>query len=77
MSATDSIKNKFIKQAVKKLKRFGFVNVTPENIMQDEVYKFYFDKMLRINIGCNAAWDTIIKKLLKELNPAKRKTDSD
>lgn len=71
MSATNSIKNKIITQAVNKLKKFGFVNVSPVNIMQDDVYKFYFDKMLRANIGRNAKWDTVINQLLKELNPLK------
>ncbi len=67
MSATDSIRNKLIKQAVKKLKRFGFVNVSPANIMLDDVYKFYFDKIIRANLGQNKETDNEIHELLEKI----------
>ena len=83
MSTTDYIKNKLIKQAVKKLKRFGFTNVTEENITTDDVYKLYFRKMLLLNLGQNKETDKVIHELLgkikelmndsKELKPGFKK----
>jgi hypothetical protein len=35
-------KNKLVDIGVSKLKNFGFVNVTKDNLFDDEVYKYYF-----------------------------------
>ncbi len=79
MPEAGHIKNKLIKQAVKKLKRFGFTNVTDENITTDDVYKLYFKKMMLLRIGENKETDKVINELIgklkgaqeegKELNP--------
>jgi hypothetical protein len=64
MPATESIKNKLIKQAVKKLRRFGFVNVAEENIATDDVYKLYFSKILLLRLGQNKETDKAVHELL-------------
>jgi hypothetical protein len=67
MTARVSIKAKLIKQAVKKLKRFGFTNVTEENITTDDVYKFYFMRILRPHIGQNKETDQVIHDLFEKI----------
>jgi hypothetical protein len=67
MPATDSIKNKLIKQAVKKLKRLGFINVTEENITTDDAYKLYFKKILLLHLGQNKETDNVIHELLERI----------
>jgi hypothetical protein len=61
------IQNKLIKQAVKKLKRFGFTNVTEENITIDDVYKLYFRKILLLNLGENKETDKVIHEMLDNI----------
>lgn len=67
MNSNSNIKHKLIKHGVKKLKVFGFSNVTEENIMIDEVYRLYFERILRSNLGNHATLDEKITELLKEL----------
>ena len=61
MNKEDDIRNEWIKNGVKKLRLFGFTNVTEENIMTDEVYRLYFERMLRSNH--EAGMDEKINKL--------------
>lgn len=61
------IQNKLIKQAVKKLKMFGFTNVTKDNITTDDVYKLYFRKILLLNLGQNNDTDKVIHELLEKV----------
>jgi hypothetical protein len=35
-------KNKLVDIGIAKLKNFGFVNVTKDNIFEDEIYIYYF-----------------------------------
>jgi hypothetical protein len=61
-----------IGQGVRKLKLFGFRNVTKENIMNDEVYRLYFERILNSNLGVRAADDETITELIAEI---KKDTD--
>lgn len=63
-----SIKVQLIKQAVNKLRIFGFTNVNEENIATDEVYSFYFLKMLKEMFGENPERDLAINQLLQTMN---------
>lgn len=49
---------------VRKLKNFGFVNVTEENILSDEVYVFFFSRFLDSQKGKNSELDKQIEMLL-------------
>lgn len=67
MKNSISIQSKLLKQAVKKLKLFGFTNVTEENITTDDVYKLYLRKILMLNIGQNKETDKVIHELLGKI----------
>jgi len=56
-----------IKQGVAKLKKYGFVNVTKTNIITDEVYTFYFSKILHDRLGVNLDADAMINQLLESI----------
>ena len=62
-----SIQRRLTEQAVKKLRRFGFVNVTEENIITDDVYGLYFEKILLLNIGEDEETNKVIRNLLEKL----------
>jgi hypothetical protein len=51
-------------QGVKSLKGFGFVNVTIDNIMSDEVYRFFFGRFLVTKKGEDKKINEEIEKLL-------------
>lgn len=59
-----SIKDNLIKQAVIRLRNFGFIHVTEENITTDEVYSLYFFKILNDMLGEHAETDIVIRQLL-------------
>ncbi len=61
-------KKNIIQQAVNRLKNLGFVNVTSANIMQDEVYLYYFLKMLREDLSNELVPNFIVKELLNEID---------
>ena len=61
------LKEAFIKQGVAKLKNFGFVNVNKSNILTDEVYVFYFSKILHESLGDNLDSDDVIHQLIEEM----------
>lgn len=60
-----SVRYNLIKQLLARIQAFGFVNVTEENIITDEVYKLYFEKMLIELKGQNIVTDDVINDLLK------------
>lgn len=70
------MQKKLIKEAVKKLKRFGFTYVMEENISIDEVYKFYFKKILLQNLGKNKETDKAIHELLEKLQKLPEKAQN-
>jgi hypothetical protein len=63
----NDIKAKLIEQGVKRLKLFGFTNVTEENIMKDEVYRFYFEGILNSNLGNRPDVDEKIIELITQI----------
>jgi hypothetical protein len=54
--------------------------VATDNIMQDEVYRYFFEKILEDELGKNSEYDDVINKLLKEIEakngPKRKATDS-
>lgn len=58
---------KLIKHGVKKLKLFGFTNVTEQNILEDEVYRLYFERILSSNLGNDAGVDEKITEMISRL----------
>lgn len=67
MKQSDEIKDSLIGIGVKKLKLFGFINVTTENIMSDEVYSLYFKRILQSMLGKRQADDATINELISLL----------
>ncbi len=68
MAERSSIGFELIKQAVNRLKRLGFRNVNENNITTDEVYSFYFFKMLKEMLGESQEKDEAIQQLLEMVN---------
>ena len=60
------IKDQIIKNGVKNLKEFGYLNVTTKNIVTDEVYKILFESQLNSNLG--HGFDEEINSILKDMN---------
>ncbi len=67
MKQAIDIKTKLIKHGVKKLKLFGFTNVTEQNILEDEVYRLYFERILSSNLGNDADVDEKITEMIDQL----------
>lgn len=67
MKQTDDIRTELIRRGVKKLRLFGFKNVTNENIMEDEVYRLYFGMILNSSLGNRPDEDEKIMELIVEL----------
>lgn len=63
-----NFKETLLKQGVAKLKKYGFVNVTKTNIITDEVYTFYFSKILHEMLGIHLGADIAINQLLESMN---------
>jgi hypothetical protein len=53
-----------IDKGVEKLKQFGFVNVTKENIFSDEVYCFFLVRFMNSLKGKNPDLDDQISRFL-------------
>lgn len=64
----DCLTENLIKTGVTKLKKFGFVNVNKTNITRDEVYSFYFSKILYSMLGNDSEADVAIGKLQESMN---------
>jgi hypothetical protein len=67
MAEQISLQTQLIRQAVSRLRKFGFTNVNEENIGLDEVYRFYFFKILTGMLGESAEKDTTIKQLVETM----------
>ena len=63
-----ALRSKLIKQGVKKLKLFGFVNVNERNILIDEVYSLYFLEILNKMLDKNPETDMAINQLQRIMN---------
>ena len=56
-----------IQEAVNKLKKLGFVHVNADNIMRDEVYRIFFQKILKDEVWKNTVRLGVIDDLLREI----------
>lgn len=56
--------SKLVESGVKKLRNYGFINVTAENILSDEVYVFFFSRFLNSQKGKSKELDKQIEMLL-------------
>ncbi|WP_034921725.1 hypothetical protein [Gillisia sp. CAL575] len=52
--------------AIEKLKRLGFTNVDVHTLLEDEVYRSYYVKMLKNILSRKNCWETTIKSILKK-----------
>lgn len=67
MNKDHDVKSKLVSQGVRKLKLLGFINVDEQNIVEDDVYRFYFIRILNSNLGENTEMDLAICELIAEL----------
>tara|TARA_R100000935_G_C2831485_1_gene165357 strand:+ start:2027 stop:2248 length:222 start_codon:yes stop_codon:yes gene_type:complete len=56
--------NKLNHLAIEKLKRLGFTNVDMHSLLEDEVYRSYYVKMLTDISRVNRNWQRTIKIIL-------------
>ena len=56
-----------IQDAVKKLRKLGFVHVNADNILRDEAYRIFFKKILQEEAWKNSDRFAVIEGLLKEI----------
>ena len=65
----ERIREHLIRSGIRNLNEFGYPNVTPENILTDEIYKEMFKSMLKDNLGGgNKQVDVAINQLLSEVS---------
>lgn len=62
--------DELIMLGVKKLKKFGYSNVSKQNILSDEVYKIFFERILRERLADNYEEQEDISYLLEKINIA-------
>ena len=63
----EQIREHLLKAGVKNLKEFGYLEVTTETILTDEVYKEFFKSMLEENKGNGKQVDEVIDQILSEV----------
>jgi len=59
--------NDIVTFGIKKLKKFGYIHVNRANILYDEVYKIFFERILRERLRDNAEEQEKIICLLKRI----------
>jgi hypothetical protein len=64
-----TLEKQLLINGVKNLKEFGYELVNEENILTDEVYSAFFERMLNENKGHNAQVDKAIQALLNKIQP--------
>lgn len=69
MNNDNIIRDRLIKAGVKNLKEFGYPDVTENNILEVEVYRIFFERMLKDeeNYGKMKRIDRVIETLLEEI----------
>ncbi|MFO8146716.1 MAG: hypothetical protein R6U03_04945 [Gillisia sp.] len=60
--------NKLTNLAIIRLKRLGFTNVDTQTLLEDEVYRSYFMKMLKDISNRKKNWKGTIDTILKEID---------
>ena len=68
ISMTKYSKDKLLDIGIKKLKNFGFVNVTKTNVFEDEVYKYHLKRFMTFLKGKNEDLDQAIDELMSSIN---------
>jgi hypothetical protein len=71
MNKNDHGLEQLIEKGVEKLKQFGFVNVTKENIFSDEVYCFFLIRFMNSFKGKSSSLDAQIDYFLRVMKKAK------
>lgn len=61
------LREQIILDSVKRLNRLGFQNVDKLNILEDDVYKVFFFRILLEKLGKNPIHDGLIKELILEV----------
>ncbi|MEO6305226.1 MAG: hypothetical protein ABIP51_18850 [Bacteroidia bacterium] len=61
-------KDKILDIGIEKLKNFGFVHVNKKNILEDEVYKYYFKRFISFIIEQDENIDKSIKELFSSID---------
>lgn len=61
-------KDKLIEISVRKLKKMGFVNITKENILKDEVYIYHLKAFMNALKGEYENLDVAIKELFSSID---------
>lgn len=59
--------NKLNNLAIEKLKRLGFTNVDTHTLLEDEVYRSYYVKMLKDISNKKRNWQRAIETILKKI----------
>lgn len=63
----EEIKDRILKTGVQNLKEYGYLSVTEETILTDEIHKEFFRDMLKSNLGITESVDIAINELLKQI----------
>jgi hypothetical protein len=63
-----SVRDKLISAGVRNLLEYGYPDVNKDNILTDRIYAAFFRSMLQSNRGQGAAADSIIDKLIAEID---------
>lgn len=61
-------KDKLLDIGIEKLKNYGFINVTKNNVLEDEVYKYHFKKIISFLLGQDDDLDRAIKELFSSID---------
>lgn len=69
----NKIEKSLKKIGVVKLKRYGFIHINKDNIINEEVYRYFFEKILKEEEFKNKGYDNVINKLLQEIETANQK----
>lgn len=63
----EKIREHLLKAAVLRMIDFGYPSATRENILTDEVYSMFFERMLVDNMNQSDKLDIIITEMLDEI----------
>ena len=66
--------DELIKQGVTKIKKFGYINVNEQNILSDDVYRVFFERILKERLKKNIEEKQDIYRLLEKINLSSNNT---
>lgn len=61
-------KDSLLDIGIEKLRNFGFLHANKKNVFEDEVYKFYFKKIISSISGQSDDLDSAIKELFSSID---------